>query len=88
MIRIATALAICGSRLRWRERSDSTGLCGTFLVDRRRGRYLGQARDVEVVADVGFVVTKLPIGPGWATRLYNRRGTAAQCIKEGKYTFN
>lgn len=37
---------------------------------------------------VGFVVTNLPIEPEWIIRFYNRRGTAEQHIKQGKYAIN
>ena len=34
---------------------------------------------------VGFIVTNLPMEPEEVTRFYNRRGTARQHIKKGKY---
>ena len=36
---------------------------------------------------MGFIVTNLPMEPDEVTRYYNRRGTAEQHIKEGKYAF-
>jgi hypothetical protein len=41
----------------------------------------------ELFPKVGFIVTNLPMEPDWVTRFYNRRGTAEQHIKEGKYAF-
>ena len=37
---------------------------------------------------VGFVVTNLSAKPEGVVHFYNRRGTAEQCIKEGKYALN
>lgn len=34
---------------------------------------------------MGFVVTNLPMDPEWVSGFYNRRGTAEQHIREGKY---
>jgi hypothetical protein len=42
----------------------------------------------ELFPRVGFIVTSLPMGPGWVVRFYNQRGTAEQHIKEGKYAFH
>ncbi len=42
----------------------------------------------ELFPRVGFIVTKLPMEPDWVVRFYNRRGTAEQHIKEGKYAFH
>ena len=39
----------------------------------------------ELFPRVGFIVTNLPMEPDEVTRYYNRRGTAEQQIKEGKY---
>ena len=36
---------------------------------------------------MGFIVTNLPMEPDWIVKFYNRRGTAEQHIKEGKYAF-
>ena len=41
----------------------------------------------ELFPRVGFIVTNLPMEPDEVTRFYNRRGTAEQHIKEGKYAF-
>lgn len=41
----------------------------------------------ELFPRVGFIVTNLPMEPDEVTRYYNRRGTAEQQIKEGKYAF-
>ena len=41
----------------------------------------------ELFPKVGFIVTNLPMEPGWVVRFYNQRGTAEQHIKEGKYAF-
>ena len=41
----------------------------------------------ELFPKVGFIVTNLPMEPDEVTRFYNRRGTAEQHIKEGKYAF-
>ena len=41
----------------------------------------------ELFPKIGFVVTNLPMEPDEVTRFYNRRGTAEQHIKEGKYAF-
>jgi len=37
--------------------------------------------------DAGHIVTNLPMEPDWVVRFCNRRGTAEQHIKEGKYAF-
>jgi hypothetical protein len=42
----------------------------------------------ELFPRVGFIVTNLPMEPDEVTRFYNRRGTAEQHIKEGKYAFH
>jgi hypothetical protein len=42
----------------------------------------------ELFPSVGFIVTNLPMEPDWVVRFYNRRGTAEQHIKEGKYSFH
>jgi hypothetical protein len=42
----------------------------------------------ELFPRAGFIVTKLPMEPDEVTRYYNRRGTAEQHIKEGKYAFH
>jgi hypothetical protein len=42
----------------------------------------------ELFPRAGFIVTNLPMEPGWVKRFYNRRGTAEQHIKEGKYAFH
>jgi hypothetical protein len=42
----------------------------------------------ELFPRVGFIVTNLPMEPDWVVRFYNRRGTAEQHIKEGKYAFH
>ena len=34
---------------------------------------------------MGFVATNLPMEPEWVSGFYNRRGTAEQHIREGKY---
>jgi len=39
----------------------------------------------ELFPRVGFVVTNLPMEPEWVSGFYNRRGTAEQNIREGKY---
>jgi len=39
----------------------------------------------ELFPRLGFVVTNLPMEPDEVTRFYNRRGTAEQHIREGKY---
>ncbi|RYH05495.1 IS1380 family transposase, partial [Tropicimonas sp. IMCC6043] len=39
----------------------------------------------ELFPRVGFVVTNLPMEPEWISGFYNRRGTAEQHIREGKY---
>jgi len=39
----------------------------------------------ELFPRVGFVVTNLPMDPEWVSGFYNRRGTAEQHIREGKY---
>ena len=36
---------------------------------------------------MGFIVTNLPMEPGWVVRFFNQRGTAERHIKEGKYAF-
>ena len=41
----------------------------------------------ELFPRVGFIVTNLPMEPDKVPRYYNRRGTAKQYIKEGKYAF-
>ncbi|HHX81862.1 MAG TPA: IS1380 family transposase [Pseudomonadaceae bacterium] len=41
----------------------------------------------ELFPRVGFIVTNLPMDPDWVVRFYNRRGTAEQHIREGKYAF-
>ena len=41
----------------------------------------------ELFTRLGFIVTNLPMEPDEVTRFYNRRGTAEQHIKEGKYAF-
>ena len=41
----------------------------------------------ELLPKIGFIVTNLPIEPDEVTRFYNRRSTAEQHIKEGKYAF-
>ena len=41
----------------------------------------------ELFPRIGFIVTNLPMEPDWVVRFYNRRGTAEQHIKEGKYAF-
>lgn len=41
----------------------------------------------ELFPRVGFIVTNMPMEPDWMVRFYNRRGTAEQHIKEGKYAF-
>ena len=41
----------------------------------------------ELFPRLGFIVTNLPMEPGWVVRFYNQRGTAEQHIKEGKYAF-
>ena len=41
----------------------------------------------ELFPRVGFIVTNLPMEPDEVTRFYNRRGTAEQHIREGKYAF-
>jgi hypothetical protein len=42
----------------------------------------------ELFPRVGFIVINLPMGQDWVVRSYNRRGTAQQHIKEGKYAFH
>jgi hypothetical protein len=42
----------------------------------------------ELFPRVGFIVTNLPAKPEGVVHLYNRRGTAEQWIKEGKYALN
>ena len=42
----------------------------------------------ELFPRVSFNVTNLPMEPDEVTRYYNRRGTAEQHIKEGKYAFH
>ena len=42
----------------------------------------------ELFPRMGFIVTNLPMEPVEVTRFYNRRGTAEQHIKEGKYAFH
>jgi len=42
----------------------------------------------ELFPRVGFVVTNLPAKPEGVVHFYNRRGTAEQWIKEGKYALN
>ncbi len=42
----------------------------------------------ELLPRVGFIVTNLPMEPDWVMGFYNRRGTAEQHIKEGKYAFH
>ena len=42
----------------------------------------------ELFPRLGFIVTNLPMEPDEVTRFYNRRGTAEQHIKEGKYAFH
>ncbi len=42
----------------------------------------------ELFPRVGFIVINLPMGQDWVVRFYNRRGTAQQHIKEGKYAFH
>jgi hypothetical protein len=39
----------------------------------------------ELFPRVGFVVTNLPMDREWISGFYNRRGTAEQHIREGKY---
>jgi len=41
----------------------------------------------ELFPKIGFIVTNMPMDPDWVVRFYNRRGTAEQHIKEGKYAF-
>jgi hypothetical protein len=41
----------------------------------------------ELFPRVGFIVINLPMEPDWVVGFYNRRGTAEQHIKEGKYAF-
>jgi hypothetical protein len=41
----------------------------------------------ELFPRIGFIVTNLLMEPDWVVRFYNRRGTAEQHIKEGKYAF-
>jgi hypothetical protein len=36
---------------------------------------------------LGFLITNLPIDPGWGVRFYNQRGTAGPHLKEGKPAF-
>ncbi len=42
----------------------------------------------ELFPKIGFIVTNLPMEPDEVTRFYNRRNTAEQHIKEGKYAFH
>jgi hypothetical protein len=42
----------------------------------------------ELFSRVGFIVTNLPMEPDRVLRFCNRRGTAEQHIKEGKYAFH
>ena len=42
----------------------------------------------ELFPKIGFIVTNLPMEPEEVTRFHNRRGTAEQHIKEGKYAFH
>ena len=42
----------------------------------------------ELFPRVGFVVTNLSAKPEGVIHFYNRRGTAEQCINEGKYALN
>jgi len=42
----------------------------------------------ELFPRVGFIVTNLSAEPEGVVRFYNRRGTAEQWIKEGKYALN
>ena len=42
----------------------------------------------ELLPRVGFIVTNLPMEPDWVVKFYNRRGTAEQHIKEGKYAIH
>ena len=42
----------------------------------------------ELFPRVGFVVTNLSAKPEGVVHFYNRRGTAEQWIKEGKYALN
>lgn len=42
----------------------------------------------ELFPRLGFVVTNLPMEPDEVTRFYNRRGTAEQHIREGKYAIH
>ena len=42
----------------------------------------------ELFPRVGFIVTNMPMDPDWVVKFYNRRGTAEQHIKEGKYAFH
>ena len=44
-----------------------------------------ELRLAELFPLVGFTVTDLPMKPNWVARLYNKRGTAEQRIKEDKY---
>ncbi len=43
---------------------------------------------VELFPRVGFIVTNLGYPPKGIVHFYNSRGTAEQCIKEGKYALN
>ena len=45
-------------------------------------------RQGELFPRVGFIVTNLSYPPKGIVRFYNGRGTAEQCIKEGKYAPN
>jgi hypothetical protein len=42
----------------------------------------------ELFPRAGFIVTNLPMEPDWVVRFDNRRGTAEQHIKKGKYAFH
>ena len=39
----------------------------------------------DLFSRVGFIVTNLPMQPDRVVRFYDKRGTTAQHIKEGKY---
>ncbi len=49
--------------------------------------YLEEHRG-QLFSRVGFVVTNLSAKPEGVVHFYNRRGTAEQWIKEGKYALN
>ena len=42
----------------------------------------------ELLPRIGFIVTNFPWSPCKETKFYNGRGTAEQCIKEGKHALN